>query len=444
VRGSAGRNGRAAIAGLCIAIGLLGSAALEAQDDDKDKDKPSRELPPPEGPPLPPRPQEINLSYRFNLSYPGHIDRENIASLTMTASDAIHFAMQDGADDQWYLRIPKWGAAFALDTAIRYVSHEYGHLSSFSKGGYHQALFGDKDRIQSSAPKASIGRMFLSGFNPFDNSAVSISQSDWDKIVGNLGHDPVLVSKFTVSVKAGGLNQEEVNLDRYADRLFDGELSYLDTLPFLISGAAVLKYPVGIEMSDVGDYITELKGLGLRTSAGTLHALSAATLLSGSSLAAFRGAFLGLTGRSGGLVEPFRFPINEQLSVYLPEMDNYLSIFGPTLKSSIPLRLYGVLLQPSYEHLFVDGATKGEAGISVRAPVFPFLIVEGSGYRNFEGGSWLESELRFLPLKWLSLGLGYAWGRGYTFHRDVYGASNDLLDSTERSVLIGLSAFHMF
>jgi hypothetical protein len=429
------------VAGLCVAIGVMSPALLRAQDQEK---LPPPETVPPEERPAPPRPQEINLSYRLNVSYPRHIDRENIAALSMTASDAVHFALQDGADDAWYLRLPKWGAAFAIDTAVRYVSHEYGHLSSFSKAGYRQALFGDKDKIQSSAPKASIGKMFLSGFNPFDNSAVSVSQSDWDGIVQDFGNDPTLVSKFTVSIKAGGLNQEEVNLDRYADRLFDGQLSYMDTLPFLVSGAAVLKYPVHVEMSDVGDYITELRGLGLRTSAGTLHALSAGTLLSGSSLAAFRGFFIGLTSRSGGMVEALRLPVTEQFSVYAPEFDNYLSEFGPTLKSSIPLKLYGVFLQPSYEHLFVDGASKDEAGLLVRAPVFPFLIVEGSGYRNTDGGYWLESEVRFLPLPWLALSVGGAWARGYSFHRDVYGANNDLLDAGERSLLIGLSAFHLF
>ena len=429
---------------------MLSPALLHAQAQEQAKAQAQeQELPapaerPPEERPAPPRPQEIDLSYRLNVSYPRHLDRENIASLTMSASDAVHLALQDGADDPFYLRIPKWGAAFTIDTAIRYVSHEYGHLSSFSKAGYHQALFGNKDKIQSSAPKASIGKMFLSGFNPFDDSAVSVSQSDWDNIVRDLGNDPTLVSRFTVSIKAGGLNQEEVNINRYADRLFDGELSYLDTMPFLVSGAAVLRYPVGIEMSDVGDYITELRGLGLRTSAGTLHALSAATLLSGSSLAAFRGVFIGLTTRSGGLVEPLQLRVSEEFSVYAPELDNYLSRFGPTLKSSIPFRLYGVFFQPGYEHLFVDGASKSEPGMLVRAPVFPFLMLEGSGYRNSDGGTWLESGVRFLPLKWLSLSVGVAWARGYSFHRDVFGASNDLVDSGERSVLLGLSAFHLF
>jgi hypothetical protein len=432
---------------LIVSLSAWLPAAARAQDEDKFPTP--QDLPPPAeapspAPASPPRRQEFHVAYRLNVNYTGHIDRENIASLSMAASDAVHLALQDGPDDAWYWRLSKYGAAYAVDSAIRYVSHEYGHLSSFSKAGYHQALFGDKDKIQSSAPKASIGKMFLSGFNPFDNSAVSISQSDWDRILGDLGHDPTLVTRFTISVKAGGVNQEEVNLDRYADRLYDGELSYLDTMPFLVSSAAVLKYPVNIEMSDTGDYITELKATGLRTSAGQLHLLSGLTLLSGSTLAAFRGFILGLATRSGGVVEPFRLPIGEQVQVYAPELDNYLSIYGPTLKPSIPLKVYGVLLEPSYEQLFVSGASRGELGLSTRAPLWSFLRVGGSGYRNSDGGTWLEAGLEFLPLKWISLSLGYAWARDYTFHRDVFGASNDLLKKGEQSLLIGLSALHVF
>ena len=420
---------------------MLCPAVLQAQDEER----PSREVPPPAAAePAPPRPQQFNFTYRQNLSYPGHIDRENIASLSMASMDAIHLVLQDSADDAFYLRIPKWGAAFAIDSAVRYVGHEYGHLSTFSKGGYRQALFGDKDKIQSSAPKASFGKMFMSGFNPFDNSAVSISQSDWDRIVDDLGNDPVLINKFRIAVKAGGVNQEEVNLDRYADRLYDGELSYLDTMPFLISSAAVLKYPTGIEMSDTADYVDELRESGLRTSTRRLHVLSAVTLLSGSTLAAVRGFFLGLTTRAGGMVEPFGLSIGDHVMIYAPEFDNFLSIYGPTLQPSIPIKVYGVMIQPSYEHLFVSGASMGEEGLMVRAPVFPFLAVKAQGYRNNDGGSWIETGIELLPLPWLALGIGYAWAREYSFHRDVYGASNDLIKHGEQSLLIGVSAFHQF
>jgi len=427
-----------AAAGLAF---LLAPALGRAQDEGL----PGRDFPLPGAPaPSVPRPQELRIAYRFNLSHPGHIERENIASLSMAATDAVHWALQDAGDDPFYFRIPKWGAALAIDTAVRYVSHEYGHLSSFSKAGYRNAVFGDKDEIDTTAPRASFGRMFLNGFNPWDNSAVSISQSDWDRIVDDFGNDEEKLRRYRIVIKGGGLNQEAVNLERYADRLFEGRLSYLDTAPFLISGAAVLRYPTGGELSDTGDYIDEIRASGLRTTAGRIHTLSALTLLSGSSLSAFRGAFLGVFTSRGGKVEPFSFSPAPDLVVFAPELENYLSQFGPTLKPSIPVRFHDVLIRPSYEQLFVGGKTMGEAGLTVRAPLASFLSLSGAGFRNSGGGHWLEGMLEVFPLQWLALGIGYARAEDYSFHRDVYGATNDILRRREGSLLLALSAFHDF
>jgi hypothetical protein len=362
----------------------------------------------------------------------------------MAATDVVHWALQDAADDPFYFRIPKWGAAFAIDTAVRYVSHEYGHLSSFSKAGYRTAVFGDKDSIDTTAPRASFGKMFLNGFNPWDNSAVSVSQSDWDRIVDDFGGDEEKLRRFRIVIKGGGLNQESVNLERYGDRLIDGRLSFLDTVPFIISGAAVLRYPASVELSDTGDYIDELRDSGLRTTVGRLHLLSGLTLLSGSMLAACRGAVLGGFTSRGGKVEPLFLPVASEVDVYAPDLENYLSQYGPTLKPSIPVRIYGVLIRPSYEQLFVTGMTMGEVGLSARAPLTSFLSLTGSGFRNSRGGTWLEGAVDLAPLSWLVFSLGYARAEGYSFHRDVYGAENDILQKREGSLLLALTAWHDF
>jgi len=410
----------------------------------QDENPPRPETIPPEAVPVPPRPQELRLGYRLNVSFPHHIDRENIASLSMGASDLVHFALQDAADDPWYLRIPKWGGAFAVDTAIRYVSHEYGHLSAFSKAGYHTAVFGPKDGIDTTAPRASFGRMFLNGFNPWDNSAVSVSQADWDRIVDDFGNDEDKLRRFRIQIKGGGLNQEAVNLERYTDRLLDGRLSFLDTAPYFISGAAVLRYPASVELSDTGDYIDELRDAGLRTTVGRMHTLSALTLLSGSTLAALRGAVIGGLTSRGGVVEPLALPVASRVVLYAPELENYLSQFGPTLKPSVPVRVYGVLLRPSYEQLFVSGKTMGEFGLSARAPIVSFLALSSSVYRNSSGGTWFDGSVDVLPLEWLAFTLGYARAEEYSFHRDVYGASNDILRRREGSLILALTAWHSF
>lgn len=432
VRGKIGPVAAALCAALCV------PSIARTQDEDIVPREPGRAAE------APPRPQQFKFSYRVNLAYPGHIGRENIASISMASMDMVHLALQDGADDPFYFRIPKWGVAFGVDTAIRYVAHEYGHLSTFSKAGYRTALFGDKETLHTTAPRASFGKMFLDGFNPWSNSAVSVSQADWERMTAELGNDPVRIRRFRIAIKAGGLNQENVGLDRYAERLMGGEMSYLDATPFVVSGASVLRYPADMEMSDTGDYVTELRDAGLRTSAGRLKALSAVTLLSGTSLAAFRGFYLGLTSARGGRVEPFLLNLAPNVDVFAPDLENYLSQFGPTLKPSMTFRIFDVKVRPSYEQLFVGGASMGEAGLSVRAPLASFLALAAAAYRNSDGGSWKEAGFELLPLRWLSVELGVAWAKDYSFHRDVYGASNDLLRRRERSLSVGISAFHDF
>jgi hypothetical protein len=271
-----------------------------------------------------------------------------------------------------------------------------------------------------------------------------VSQADWDRIVDDFGNDEDKLRRFRIQIKGGGLNQEAANLERYTDRLLDGRLSYLDTAPYFISGAAVLRYPASVELSDTADYVDELRNAGLRTTVGRMHTLSALTLLSGSTLAALRGAVIGGLTSRGGVVEPFALPVASRVVLYAPELENYLSEFGPTLKPSVPVRVYGVLIRPSYEQLFVSGKTMGEFGLSARAPIVEFLSLSGSVYRNSGGGTWFDSSVDVLPLSWLAFTLGYARGEDYSFHRDVYGASNDILRRREGSVILALTAWHSF
>jgi len=197
-------------------------------------------------------------------------------------------------------------------------------------------------------------------------------------------------------------------------------------------------------LSDTGDYIDDLRDAGLRTTAGRLHTLSALTLLSGSSLAALRGVFLGVATSRGGTVEPFVLRLEPSVFLFAPELENFLSQYGPTLKPSLPARIYGVMIRPSYEQLFVTGKAMGEAGLSVRAPLVSFLGIRGAGYRNSGGGTWLEGGLDVSPLSWLMLGIGYARAQDYSFHRDVFGANNDLLHPREGSLLLSVTAWHDF
>jgi hypothetical protein len=161
-------------------------------------------------------------------------------------------------------------------------------------------------------------------------------------------------------------------------------------------------------------------------------------------LAAFRGTFLGIFTQRGGWVEAISVSPTEHVLVFAPELENFLSQYGPTLKPTLPFRIHDILIKPSYEQLFITGKTMGEAGLTVRAPLASFLALTGGGFRNSSGGHWIEGGVELLPLQWLAFTIGYARSQDYSFHRDVYGATTDLLRRREGSLLLGLAAFHDF
>ena len=103
-------------------------AVLPAVADAQEDERPPREFGVPPAPAAPARPQEFRFSFRYNVSYPRHIDRGNIATLSMASMDVVHFALQDAADDPFYFRLPKWGAAFAIDDPAAYDALARGDL----------------------------------------------------------------------------------------------------------------------------------------------------------------------------------------------------------------------------------------------------------------------------------------------------------------------------
>jgi hypothetical protein len=386
----------------------------------------------------------VTFGYQVNLSNPVHLDRENIADLAIAPMDLLHLGLQDSADDPFYFRIPKWGAAAVVDMAIFFTAHEYGHLSSISKSGYRSAVFGGKNTYIADQKGTNPFDLFVEGLKGGGGTAISVTNGDWQAIGALFAGQPDKLNSFLIAMKGGGLNQEGVILDRYADRLWEGKMSSLDTIPVGIGALSTLTYPSHVEMSDIADYSSLLKAEGHDVSPSRIKVLSAVTLLSGSTLAAFRGAAVGFLGGSQEPVHPFEIAPAPHVRIEAPDLENTLSETGPTLKASVRARLGALELRPSYERLFVGGKSMAEVGLSGRVPVTPFLHLDGAGFRNTDGGWWQEVGVDVRPWSWLTLGVGYSWAWAYTFHRDLYGSNNDLLEPRERNLKLSVGLSHRF
>ncbi|HEX7901114.1 MAG TPA: hypothetical protein VF950_25370 [Planctomycetota bacterium] len=399
----------------------------------------------PEGPlplrpaPSAPRPQAVEPAARYNLSQPEHIDRRTISDLAAGAMDLAHLGLRDDGSDVWAARALKWTVSAWFGVACTHVVHEYGHMSSLSRCGCDTAVIGKVGAPLSEREDATVERLFVHGLWPAQSRALSLGEDDWADVQARFEGRPEAFNRFWLGVEAGGLNQEQALAARYAVRLREERLSYLDTTSYLWAASGTFFYPSNSEESDIADYIARLKVEGREVSASRLKALTGFRFVGGTGIASARGAMAGAFGTPGGFVEPLSTEPLEDLRVFWPEFESYLTLAGPTLKTSLPVRLGEWTFLPSYERSFAAGGVDHEGGARARAPFLDgILVLEGGLYVNDRGGVWQSGEAELRPIEWVSLLVGVEAGRGYTFRRDVFGAREEVLEGSEHSLLVGL------
>lgn len=362
-----------------------------------------------------------------------------MADLAGGALDLAHLGLRDDGGDAWSVRAVKWGLSFWFGVATTHVVHEYGHVSSLSRAGFNSALLGEVDGDPGEREDATLGRLFVQGLWPTVGRALSLNEEDWNELRRRFEGRPRDFNRFWLTVEAGGLNQEQILANRYASRLHEDRLSYLDTPSYLWASFATILYSATVVESDIADYISNLGEEGRDVSATRIKALTAFRFLGGTGVASLRGGLIGALGSEGGFVEPLAVEPVDGLRAFWPEFESYLTASGPTLKTAFPCRSGGWTLLPSYERSFASGRVDHEGGLRLRAPFLEGLFwLEGAFYASDQGGVWRSGELELRPLAWLSLLVGAEEGRGYTFRRDVFGSREFYTEGSEQSLLLGL------
>ena len=420
---------------VAVLLSLAGAAAAWAQEE------PPLPLPPGPAPSAgaeTARPQRVEFGWRFNLSQPSHVDRQNVSDLSIGAMDALHLGMGDSGADVAPLRVLKWGVSIWYAAAVSFMAHEYGHVSVMSKTGHRDPVYGTSETPREEWRSLSAAELFVKGLEPKKDSSVSIRQSEWEEVVAEFGGDPDALLRLNTMLEAGGFNQEQAIVTRYGVRTRDGALSFLDTTGYLWSAAGTIRYPASVDESDLGDYSELLEGRGYHASPARIKALSALRLVGGSGLASVVGLFQGFFGGQGGGVAPFFVEPSPGWRVYWPELESYLTQAGPTVRLTVPLRIDLVEILPSLERSFAGGDAVAEAALRIRAPLFAFLRLEGVVHASDAGGTWHALALEILPVPWIALSLGVEGGRGYTFQRDVYGSGNEFLEDSEHAAFVGI------
>jgi hypothetical protein len=385
-----------------------------------------------------PRPQAVEPSARYNVSQPKYIDRRTVSDLALGAMDLAHLGLRDDGQDPWAARALKWGVSLWFGMATVHVVHEYGHISGLSRCGCDTAVIGDVGAPVEEREDATVERLFVHGLWPAKSRALSLGSDDWADLERRFEGRPRDFNRFWLTVEAGGLNQEQAFASRYAARLREGRLSYLDSPAYLWAAAGTFFYPSGTEESDIDDYIARLSVEGREVSASRLKALTSFRFIGGTGLASLGGAFSGAFGRAGGFVEPLSAEAVEGLRVFWPEFESYLTVSGPTLRTELPLGVGAWTLLPCYERSFAGGGADHEGGLRARAPFFDgILVLEGGMYVSDRSGVWRSGEAELRPLGWMALLVGVESGRGATFRRDVFGARDEFVEGSEHSLTLG-------
>lgn len=411
-------------------LGLLLGIAQEGETDVPDLFRSGTSVP---------RPQAVEPGGRYNLSQPKFVDRQTVTDLSVGTMDLVHLGLQDNGGDPWAVRGVKWGLSIWFGFASTHVVHEYGHISAMSRAGFSSALMGEVGSPASEREDATVSRLFVQGLWPTIGRALSLSEDDWSELQTRFEGRPEDYNRFWMTVETGGLNQEQILATRYATRLHEDRLSYLDTPGYLWASLATIMYSATVVESDIADYITLLNNEGRDVSASRVKALTGLRFLGGTGVASLRASFLGAFGNAGGYVEPLAVNLGEDVRLFWPELESYLTSSGPTLKAALPVRPGGWMILPSYERSFATGGVEHEAGLRTRAPFLGELLwLEGAIYYSDQGGVWRSAEVELRPLAWLSLLVGAEDGHGYTFRREVFGSRETFMDGSEQSLLLGL------
>ncbi|HEX7899278.1 MAG TPA: hypothetical protein VF950_16045 [Planctomycetota bacterium] len=383
------------------------------------------------------------LQFTYSSANPEHLDRLDLASWQHAGGDLLHAAIGYDTRDPLWLKSLRIAAAGVAHYAIEFSAHEFGHVSSFSRAGCRDVAFGSEDQVAADWESPTVAD-FLTGAFESSPTPVNVSASDWKRIGEIFAGRPRDFAAFMVLTEAGGLNQEQIALSEHAARMGEEGLSLLEVVPFLLAATSTLRYPSSAEHSDLADYVGRLEELGVSAEVSTIKVLSAFRFLSGSGLSLL-GAFVAdLSGAGNGQAGPIRFALGEASHVDWPEIESYLSRYGPTLKASVALRIAGLDLRPSYERSFAGGESTHEIGLRAEGELAPWLRLTGAAFAGDEGGRWLEGGVEARPLGWLVLNASYVSAAGYTVHREVFGANLPMIDAAESGLRLTIGVTWTF
>lgn len=394
--------------------------------------------PPPPGPKSPPVVSTVEFSYIVPLDN-DVLDPIGLARFQLSLESLLHGTLDDAVR----------GAAPAvkgiffvgviyLDRTIAKVGHEYGHIAVFNRAGYHDFLLTVEDH---SPQPLTFREVFLNALVPQRQMSVQLEEDEaLDALARYSAED---YEQFTMAAFAGGLNQEQIHLNLYRERVLRHQFGFFDTSLYLVESVSTLLYSVG-ERADIDGYVDSLERSGLTTSVGMVKALSLVRFFSGSAVSAGIGfARVMSEDRFDGFA-PRVIAGSKDWTVLWPEFESFMTRRGPSVRTSLPVRSGGFLLLPGLESAIAEERLEFEFGLEASRPVAPWLDARAGLFAGTEGGYWGEVGVSVKPDPAVAILLSWHVADGYSFRRDVYGETFDFEEDVETGFQFGMSATFKF
>ncbi|HKS16309.1 MAG TPA: hypothetical protein VJU16_03300 [Planctomycetota bacterium] len=331
-----------------------------------------------------------------------------------------------------------FAAVLMLDRTIAKMGHEYGHIAVFNRAGYNDFLLS----VGQQQPEALTFReVFINSLVPQRHMAVQLEEDDaQDAMMRFQGRD---FEEFTALSFAGGLNQEQVHLNLFRERVLRHQFGFFDTSSYFIESVSTLAY-TGSDNADIDGYVNSLARAGFTSSVGKVKAASLVRFLSGSAVSAGIGFYRAMSEDAFDGFAPRVILKGQNWTVLWPEFESFLTLRGPSVRASLPVRAAGALVIPGLEISMAEEGSELEAGVEASRPATSWLDLRTSLYAGTEGGYWAEIGVGVKPDPALSILLSWHAANGYTFHRDVYGETLEFEESFESGFKLGLSAMLKF
>jgi len=259
-------------------------------------------------------------------------------------------------------------------------------------------------------------------------------------------YSPREFAEFTALSYAGGLNQEQVHLNLYRERVLRRQFGFFDTASYFIESVSTLVYS-GSKEADISAYVEALETAGFSSSIGTVKALSLVRFLSGTALSAGIGFTRAMSEDQFDGFAPrvlLQSKGGPSWTVLWPEFESFLTRRGPSVRGSLPIRALGMTIIPGLESAIAEEGWEFEAGLEATRPAAPWLDAKAALFAGTEGGFWAELGVAVKPVPALSILASWHFANGYTFRRDVYGETFDFDSRVERGLQLGLSATFKF